>query len=110
MDRKIADILLIFPITIKTYDKTTIKYVFGGAKEIPWGPMKHYQRPISAYVNGEFVCSGYNNHSFIPGSAASYCGICSASWNGSNYKLNPCSGFRNIEFAQFTNQDDAGHW
>ena len=87
-------------------DKTTIKYVFGGAKEIPWGPMKHYQRPISAYVNGEFVCSGYNNHSFIPGSAASNCGICSAS--GST--LTPCSGFRNIEFAQFTNQDDAGHW
>lgn len=91
-------------------DKTTIKYVFGGAKEIAWGPMKHYQRPISAYVNGEFVLSGYNNHSFIPGSAASNCGICSASGDGSKFRLNPCSGFRNIEFAQFTNQDDAGHW
>lgn len=91
-------------------DKTTIKYVFGGAREIAWGSKKHYQRPISAYVNGEFVLSGYNNHSFVPISATSTCGICSASGSGSNYKLVPCSGFRNIEFAQFTNQDDAGHW
>ena len=87
-------------------DKTTIKYVWGSPREIQWDVVKHYQRPISAYVNGEFVCSGYNNHSFVPTSAISDVGITSG--NGTSYK--PCSGFRNIEFAQFTNQDDAGHW
>lgn len=92
-------------------DKTTIKYIWGSPREIQWDIVKHYQRPISAYVNGEFVCSGYNNHSFLPYSAVSVVGITSGGFTtGGKRTFYPCTGFRNIEFAQFTNQDDAGHW